>query len=627
MVKYNAIFITLAALTLFACEKHSSVEMTLHELTINLPSGGMVELTDGINKRRCSKKCTFMITEGTKINLQAIKPSNLDFSYWKGVEQCYKETACSFSLHTSKVIDATFVTTNYFVNFNLVKDKEPLNQKINIINQSSDNLQDWEWDFNEDGVIDSTDQFPSYSYTKSGTYDITLKASNGHKTLSKTVKNAISIFDKNSTIYDIGPNQPFTSTHEIDLHKLKAGDTVRIYPKHNNEPYFEKLYINGQGTINQPIRIIGMPDEQGNLPIFDGLNSKANPNYGNYYYNEDRQIILIGQMGKGTATYISLENLEVRNAIKWGRYISDKTVPWKFAKNAAGIRISGANNIQLKNVNVHNNENGIFSSNSKLLTIKHSHIYDNGTSTSSTYAHNIYLDGGLGSVAVIEFNHIGNLLNDGQQFKSRAETLIFRYNWLEGGKNSLLDLVESEKNGQSDAYVYGNVLIKQKPMNNSRIIHFGGDQGKISRTGTLYFYNNTVLTDTDRSYLFQLNEEEVKVIAYNNIFYYGKDSTDKHNVLSPYVKKSELNTKISGKNNLFSKEIKGSDRLINNQIIDRNIFEGVRYKNYIPISPFIFPHEDKDILQKHPVLYQYSKHKIRKLRSDKGAQIGAFSLE
>ncbi|MDI9393997.1 MAG: PKD domain-containing protein [Euryarchaeota archaeon] len=45
----------------------------------------------------------------------------------------------------------------------------------------------WEWDFNSDGIIDSTEQNPTYVYESQGTYSITLKAINGTAAGSKTI--------------------------------------------------------------------------------------------------------------------------------------------------------------------------------------------------------------------------------------------------------------------------------------------------------------------------------------------------------------------------------------------------------------------------------------------------------
>ena len=51
----------------------------------------------------------------------------------------------------------------------------------------------WEWDFNNDGIIDSTDRNPSYSYSAPGNYAVSLTISNGSLTNSRTKYNLISV--------------------------------------------------------------------------------------------------------------------------------------------------------------------------------------------------------------------------------------------------------------------------------------------------------------------------------------------------------------------------------------------------------------------------------------------------
>ncbi len=53
---------------------------------------------------------------------------------------------------------------------------------------STENPTGWEWDFNNDGLIDSTSQNPTWTYTTHGTYTVKLTASNekGSNSLIKT---------------------------------------------------------------------------------------------------------------------------------------------------------------------------------------------------------------------------------------------------------------------------------------------------------------------------------------------------------------------------------------------------------------------------------------------------------
>ena len=57
---------------------------------------------------------------------------------------------------------------------------------------------------------------------------------------------------------------------------------------------------------------------------------------------------------------------------------------------------------------------------------------------------------------------------------------------------------------------------------NRQIVHYGGDSRDLTRyrKGTLYFYNNTVVsTRSDRTTVFRLSSQDESCEAWNNIFY------------------------------------------------------------------------------------------------------------
>jgi PKD repeat protein len=62
----------------------------------------------------------------------------------------------------------------------------------------------WEWDFDDDGTIDSTDQNPSWTYTAEGIYTVSLTISDGDITDTETKVDYITVFPAGSTIVEIG---------------------------------------------------------------------------------------------------------------------------------------------------------------------------------------------------------------------------------------------------------------------------------------------------------------------------------------------------------------------------------------------------------------------------------------
>lgn len=203
----------------------------------------------------------------------------------------------------------------------------------------------------------------------------------------------------------------------------------------------------------------------------------------------------------------------------------------------------------------------------------------------------------------VQFCWFGELQNDGQQLKSRAETNIIRYNWIEGGKNSQLDLVDSDygEGVRANAYVYGNVIIKPEVTNNSRMINFGGESQERPRKGTLYFFNNTCIVNSERDWgtrrLFETSSDSANVIADNNIFYMNDNSYE--------LWAGRPN--ITGSNNWFS-EIARGDTLLENGLRGENPgFVDVENRDFhiVEGSPGIDVIRDYEFPEGHELLYQY----------------------
>ncbi len=59
--------------------------------------------------------------------------------------------------------------------------------EVQFTDGSTGEAQAWEWDFDGDGIVDSTEQNPQYTYNETGNYTVSLTASNpnGNNTLIK----------------------------------------------------------------------------------------------------------------------------------------------------------------------------------------------------------------------------------------------------------------------------------------------------------------------------------------------------------------------------------------------------------------------------------------------------------
>ncbi|MBW1982956.1 MAG: right-handed parallel beta-helix repeat-containing protein [Deltaproteobacteria bacterium] len=328
-----------------------------------------------------------------------------------------------------------------------------------------------------------------------------------------------------SATYEVGPGKGYANIGDVPWENMEAGDQVLIYWR--QEPYTEKWVIAVQGTEQQPFKVQGVASDSGQLPVIDGRNATTRSQIN--FWNEGRGVIKIGGANipaVAEPTWIILENLDIRS----GR------TPYKFtgrdgltsyAENAASVYMETGQNITIRNCILHDSGNGLFISHAaRNILIEGCRIYDNGIEH-SIYQHNTY----TAAIGIIyQFNYLGPLQADclGNNLKDRSAGLVVRYNWIESG-NRQLDLVDAEDSmalvnhpSYRKTYVYGNILIEPDGAGNSQIIHYGGDSGNesIYRKGTLYFYNNTVVSSRSGNItLLRLSTNDESCDCRNNILY------------------------------------------------------------------------------------------------------------
>ncbi|MBI4945145.1 MAG: T9SS type A sorting domain-containing protein [Bacteroidetes bacterium] len=72
--------------------------------------------------------------------------------------------------------------------------------KFTDLSWGATNPTSWQWDFDNNGTVDSTTQNPTYTYTNAGTYSVTLTASAGVSTKSATKASYISVLANTASI-------------------------------------------------------------------------------------------------------------------------------------------------------------------------------------------------------------------------------------------------------------------------------------------------------------------------------------------------------------------------------------------------------------------------------------------
>lgn len=325
--------------------------------------------------------------------------------------------------------------------------------------------------------------------------------------------------------YEVGPGKASANVGDVPWESLEAGDQVLIHWR--EQPYKEKWVIAVQGTEQHPLVVRGVPNENGELPIIDGRDAATRSEIN--FWNENRGVVKIGGANSpavDAATWIILETLDIRSGRPPYQFTGrDGLID--YASNAAAVYVENGQNITIRNCILHDSGNGLFVSHaSRNVLVEGCWIYDNGNE-GSIYHHNTYT-AAIGMV--YQFNHFGPLRTNclGNNLKDRSAGTVVRYNWIESG-NRQLDLVDAEDStdlvnhpSYRSTFVYGNILIEPDDAGNSQIVHYGGDSGTESdyRKGTLYFYNNTVIsTRTGNTTLLRLSTNDETCDCRNNIIY------------------------------------------------------------------------------------------------------------
>lgn len=111
-----------------------------------------------------------------------------------GYQQVYTNVTANQFYNYTEEIPAGFIRANFTADKITALETDP---EINFTDLSLSDpnlpLSSWEWDFNNDGITDATEQNPSFIFPGSGKYTVKLTVSNGSTTNSKTRSEYINI--------------------------------------------------------------------------------------------------------------------------------------------------------------------------------------------------------------------------------------------------------------------------------------------------------------------------------------------------------------------------------------------------------------------------------------------------
>ncbi|WP_321421177.1 DUF3344 domain-containing protein [uncultured Methanobacterium sp.] len=130
--------------------------------------------------------------------LTALQNGTNEIEYPEGPYYSIQNAILTLTMYTAPV-------TNFTAN--TIKGTDPLT--VQFTDTTTNNPTTWAWDFDNDGIIDSTLQNPTWTYTSEGIYNVTLTARNsaGNNTLTRS--NLIKVGKPDLSIADVQlPNNP-----------------------------------------------------------------------------------------------------------------------------------------------------------------------------------------------------------------------------------------------------------------------------------------------------------------------------------------------------------------------------------------------------------------------------------
>lgn len=168
--------------------------------------------------------------------------------------------------------------------------------------------------------------------------------------------------------------------------------------------------------------------------------------------------------------------------------------------NGAAIRFQGTG-LTVRNLFVHDNENGILASGGGPMRIEHSVFVRNGSAARPGRQHNVYFSGTAESSLDFTGNISVEATGEGHELKSRAGTNRVSCSVLASlaGRDSYtIDFPQA-----GEAFVERNVLQQGPNSSNTAMVSFGRESG-LRDTRSLVFSRNVIVNDHPSGYFFAM---------------------------------------------------------------------------------------------------------------------------
>ena len=252
--------------------------------------------------------------------------------------------------------------------------------------------------------------------------------------------------------YDVGPSQAYQHLRDLPMASIGAGSTIRIHNEDasglNPTTFHEFLRLSEHATADQPLRLCGVPDGTGHLPVLDASNATA----AGTFNDAPAALLTIGSAAEAPA-HIHIEGVELRNANGSATYQTADGRVAHWPSNSGCLRVTAGQNIAVIGNDLGHCSTGgqsapVAGAVAQLYTLwEGNHLHDNGVVGSS--AGNQLSLGASGDI--VQFNQLDSYPAGalGSNIRSRSLGDIIRYNYLGGSPVQQINLTDAPGTGAS----------------------------------------------------------------------------------------------------------------------------------------------------------------------------------
>lgn len=332
--------------------------------------------------------------------------------------------------------------------------------------------------------------------------------------------------------FEVGPGRAYSELRDVPWLSLLPCDSVHVFAR--PQPYKDVIFLAARGAANKWITIAGIPDTNGNLPVISGDGAVMPTNTGANIHSDGAGLIIIKTPDPSAQSrdnnykpgFLHITGLKLTSARPSSGFTNVQGQAASWNEFGSGVYINGAENVAVTYCELSNNGVGIFANSTggeqlqtRNLLVARNYVHGNGNEYSFS-THNAYTEA-IGTV--YELNYFGPLFPGayGDNIKERSAGVVLRYNFIKGGAN-LISLRDPQSNVDNEefaldtlgdllvksAFVYSNIM-NTVGIPDSVIGHGDGPfkANRQVRRGSLFVYNNTVVSQADASSYWENNNQ------------------------------------------------------------------------------------------------------------------------